>query len=1022
MNSRTVATRRSQAIAWIDRQGWLIALLIFLVAVVPRLCDLDVFLTADEDDQIRFAAGFMNAVLAGDWARAVLLGYPGVPSMVLGGLGLVGRYVLHSWGWLPLPGKAVDLVDALNRVSEYPLVSIPAARVAMALAAALAIVGMYELMRRLVGRRVALLAALLIAFDPWFMAHTRILHVDAPLAYFMFLSFLAFWVYLGRGGWGWLALSGVCGALGALSKTPGVILGVILITSGLIYALHPSPSSAAANQSAVQIPAWARWRRFVLALAVWVVVAGVAFYALWPSMWVDPGRALSWITENARIAMQTNHPTTGVFWGADSPRPPMMDNPVSDLVRAKLPRLLRGADRNPLYYVISLPFHLSPLTCLGLLVGLVATWRYRRQRSLLLALWLYAILFIVPVSLVGRRGDRYILPVYLALDLLAAVALAWLMQLTGPVLTQGAGLASPELGRVTSRPPTGGRRRMVLAVLLIAQVIGVLWLHPYYFNYFNPLLGGGLTAPYLINIGWGEGLDQAASYLNQLPGVDRANVAAWYSGQFAPFFKGQTIDMASNEPALTADYAVLYINQWQRGFPSGELLAYFGDRQPLHSVQLGGVSYAQIYPGPVISFTRRPEVPYPVGVTLGGAVRLLGYALPQPALRADDTLDITLYWEVLAPMRKDYNVTIRVVDEDGNIWGQVDRMPIGGLWRTHEWQPGAFVRDEYRLRLRPGTPPAVYQLDIAVYRFATGDTFGVARNVGQLEVLPASTFPAPETLSMQHSPRKVLAPGLELLGYDLDAEKIGPGERLPITLYWRASRTPGADYAISFDAKSVAGKEGGSWQEALAPEHYPTSQWRPGEVVVSRHQLQMPAYARSGFYVLSLRLVNLASGEELGREILGKMEFVERARSFETPAVQHALGIDLGGLVQLIGYDLPVGEVPAGHTFPLTLYWRALAETKTSYTVFIHVVGPDGVIRGQWDSVPGGGSLPTSGWLKGEVITDSYRVPLVQDAPPWRYTILVGMYNPDSGERLREAGSSGRDAVPLGTIQVRPER
>ena len=1018
MNSRITPARWQQTIAWASRQAWLIAILIFLVAAVPRLCNLDAFLTADEDDQVRFAAGFMNAALAGDWARAVLLGYPGVPSMVLGGLGLVGRYALHAWGWLPLPGNAVDLTDALNRVSEYPLVSIPAARVAMALAASLAIVGMYELMRRLLGRRVALLAALLIAFDPWFMAHTRILHVDAPLTYFMFLSFLAFWLYLARGGWGWLALSGVCGALATLSKTPGAILGVILIVSGLIYAIHPAVP--AADRVAVETPARLRWRRFVAALAVWVVVAGVAFYALWPSMWVDPARALNWITENVRIAMQTNHPTTGVFWGADSPRPPVMDNPVSDLVRAKLPRLLRGADRNPLYYAISLPFHLSPLTCLGLLVGLVATWRSRRQRPLLLALWLYAILFIVPVSLVGRRGDRYILPVYPALDLLAAMALAWLVQLTGPA--PGAEQASSGHARAASRRLTSGRRRWLLAVLLMAQVLGVLWLHPYYFNYFNPLLGGGLTAPYLINVGWGEGLDRAASYLNQLPGASQANVAAWYSGQFAPFFKGQTIDMASNEPALTADYSVLYINQWQRGFPSGELLAYFGERQPLYSVQLGGISYAQVYPGPVISFARRPEVPYPVGAVLGGAVRLLGYALSQPAIHADDTLDVTLYWEVLASMRRDYNVTIRVVDQDGNTWGQVDRMPIGGLWRTHEWQPGAFIRDEYRLRLRPGTPPDVYQLDIAMYRFTTGETFGVARHVGQLEVLPARSFPAPETLTMQHSVRKMLAPGLELLGYDLGAEKIGPGERLPITLYWRATRTPGAEYAISFDAKSVAGKEGGSWQEALAPAHYPTSQWRAGEVVVSRHQLQMPAYARSGFYVFSLRLVNIASGEELGREILGKMEFVERARNFETPAVQHALGIDLGGLVQLIGYDLPVSEVPAGQTFPLTLYWRSLAETKTSYTVFIHVVGPDGIIRGQWDSVPGAGSLPTSGWLKGEVITDSYQVPLAQDAPPWRYTILVGMYDPVSGERLRETGGLGRDAIPLGTIQVRSER
>jgi hypothetical protein len=153
--------------------------------------------------------------------------------------------------------------------------------------------------------------------------------------------------------------------------------------------------------------------------------------------------------------------------------------------------------------------------------------------------------------------------------------------------------------------------------------------------------------------------------------------------------------------------------------------------------------------------------------------------------------------------------------------------------------------------------------------------------------------------------------------------------------------------------------------------------------------------------------------------ILGKLEFAERARNFEVPQVQHPVGADLGGIVQLIGYDLPQEGVAAGEAFPLTLYWRALGETKTSYTVFVHVVGPDGIIRGQWDSVPGGGTLPTTGWLKGEVVTDEYRVPMAKGAPPWQYTILVGMYDPVTGERLRVAGAGGRDFLVLGAVRLK---
>jgi len=963
---------------------WAIPLGIFLLALIPRLIGLNVFLTADEDDQLRFAAGFLVAVLNGNWKQAVLLGYPGVPTMALGGLGLWLRYLLHEWGWAPLPAAGPDLASTLRHVTDYPLAYIRAARLPMVVVASLAILGIYLLMRRLVGRRIALVAALLIAFEPFFMANSRIIHVDAPLTYFMFLSFLAFLLYLKEARWGWLVLSGLTGALATLSKTPGAILGPILLISGLIYALHPADNTPTEPEVGVARPtgpkASKRWRRFLIAIGIWAVVAVVAFYALWPSMWVNPGRALRLITSNVQIAINTDHPSSGVFWGPTE------------------------SDKNPLYYLISIPFHLTPLTTIGILVGIIATWRLRRHRVLLLSLWAYTFVFIAPVSIVGRRGDRYALPVYLALDLLAAIALVWV---TGR-------LASANWARLK------GRWKWVLGVAVGVQTLFALLYHPYYFDYFNPLLGNGRTAPYLINVGWGEGLDQAAAYLNQLPDASGKTAASWYSFQFAPFFKGNTIDLSSNEPALRADHTVFYINQVQRGFPSQELLSYFQDREPSHTVRLGGVDYAWVYPGPVVSTEAPAGVKYPVGTVLGGALRLVGFDIPDETIRADEELPITLYWETLSTIRNDYNVYVRVIDEMGNVWGQVDRLPIGGMWRTNQWQPDTYVRDEYRLDLRSGTPPGVYNLEAAMYSFDTGETFGVARNMGQVRITPAHRMPRPKDITMQHTLRMSAAPGLELMGYDLGTEKVGPGERLPVTLYWRATGPIDADYKVNLDAKSVAGNEGGGWSDRLASEEYPTSQWRRGEVLVDVHQLQMPPAARSGFYLLSMRLVDSTTNENVSdRVILGKLEFVERARRFDVPQVQYPVGADLGGVMNLIGYDLPQESVAPGEAFPLTLYWRALDEMDTSYTVFVHVVGPDGIIRGQWDSVPGDGTLPTTGWLRDEVITDEYLVPMDADVPPWEYTILVGIYDPMNDARLRLTGSGDQDAIALDTIQVK---
>ena len=41
----------------------------------------------------------------------------------------------------------------------------------------------------------ALLGALFIAFDPFYLAHSRVAHGDAPVAVFMSLSALTFFIY-----------------------------------------------------------------------------------------------------------------------------------------------------------------------------------------------------------------------------------------------------------------------------------------------------------------------------------------------------------------------------------------------------------------------------------------------------------------------------------------------------------------------------------------------------------------------------------------------------------------------------------------------------------------------------------------------------------------------------------------------------------------------------------------------------------------------------------------------------------
>jgi len=76
--------------------------------------------------------------------------------------------------------------------------------------------------------------------------------------------------------------------------------------------------------------------------------------------------------------------------------------------------------------------------------------------------------------------------------------------------------------------------------------------------------------------------------------------------------------------------------------------------------------------------------------------------------------------------------------------------------------------------------------------------------------------------------------------------------------------------------------------------------------------------------------------------------------------------------------------------------------------VFVHILDAENKIRGQRDSLPGAGTLSTTGWLPSEVIADAYEVPIQPDAPPGSYVIEVGMYRAETGQRLPIINQKGQ--------------
>lgn len=652
-------------------------LVLFLVALVPRLAGLDVFLTADEPKAwFGRSIQFLEALAHADWAATFDSPAPGVTTMWSGAIGLLLQYVRQG-----SPGG--NLVDFLHRVPFDPLDAsiLPLIRLPIVLVAALAAVLTYLWGRSFLGQKGAVLAALFLALDPFLLALSRVLGHDALVAVFMWLALVAFLRARQQGDFDrrFLAISGALGGFAFLTKYPSLFLGAfVVVTMAVLRMCQRQPPRRAAGS-------------WLVDAVVWSGAAGLVFVLFWPAMWVDPVGRVSAILSDALRASGSPHPKGSFFLGQPVPDP--------------------GAG----FYALATLFRTTPLIWVGWLLAGVACvarpFRAGRETWLrtALVLFAYAVLYGLLVTAGGKKQDRYILPALPALVALAALGYA-----------QAARLMR-----------NGAWSGWLLSGVVAIQAALVLPHYPYYFSYYNPLLGGGAAAVRTLMVGWGEGLDQAARWLNMQPNAENTRVVAWYSTTFEPFFRGKAIYKIEEEkisrtaaPGLAADYVVLYVNQVQRALPSAGALQFFRSTTPVYTVTLHGIDYAWIYPSVAMQHVIAGEV------RLVGQAELLGYDLrdeagrPVEMISPDTVAYLSLYWEWQGKSQDD-PVGTSLVDGHGKTRGWGNRIQTVSPLPYTEWQEGMVARDDFALAVFADTPPGEYQLAVWIDRPSSGETVGV---------------------------------------------------------------------------------------------------------------------------------------------------------------------------------------------------------------------------------------------------------------------------------------------------------
>ena len=153
----------------------------------------------------------------------------------------------------------------------------------------------------------------------------------------------------------------------------------------------------------------------------------------------------------------------------------------------------------------------------------------------------------------------------------------------------------------------------------MAAILNVAWWHPYSIAAFNQLLGGAQAGARNFTVGWGEGYELAAAWLNHQPDVTGVRVVSRHPVVMNPYMRdgaqGVTPDNGVLPPAT--GYVVVYVEQVQAGLPSPPFSNFYGRALPVHTVVVKDVPYAWIYQVP-------PALAQSRAASFDGTLRLLG--------------------------------------------------------------------------------------------------------------------------------------------------------------------------------------------------------------------------------------------------------------------------------------------------------------------------------------------------------------------------------------------------------------
>jgi hypothetical protein len=399
--------------------------------------------------------------------------------------------------------------------------------------------------------------------------------------------------------------------------------------------------------------------------------------------------------------------------------------------------------------------------------------------------------------------------------------------------------------------------------------------------------------------------------------------------------------------------------------------------------------------GPLIEVSPQPLTDAPdldgKPVAWVNGITLLGADLDNEQARPGDEIWITLYWHADEVPTNNVQARVRLIDQGGQVFSQnVPGYPVSNHYPPVAWKPDEIVSDFYALPLPYTMHPGAYTIEVSLAPPFSQDVSILTDGTEWAQAAPLEVLP--------------------------------PDDPLPIT---------GTRLAISFPQGALVGVAAHS----VLGESQLIATWLSGRTDIQT-EYSIPQNENTTDYPViaqasELRVRGELSGEQIQWEIGGApvrcgwmQPLTESCQLASTPtqtevSAQSVANFDNKLLLTKVLFD--AGRLQPGQNVAVTLVWQALATMDEDYTIFVHLLGPDGRLHGQVDTWPIQGTFPTSTWEPGEVIEDRYLVLLDDDAPPGNYQLEIGVYLLATNARLPVINAEGLpidDHVLLGGLIV----